>query len=345
MDTERAKNIKTVHHALTTYAFNVSTLSGDGLTDLAKSAEDALIEIVNLAYHCNFVNINRHHNNYPGIDWKESHYHTGLQITTTKGIEKIKDSIRKIVDNKVDVSRCVWFLLVSTDKYKPKAEEYLGYKIQVITIYDLIRQICAQSSSILSKIVFEITTQLRAWLPAGYGGGMQRNNFSLPSTNPVNFVNFCNLWNRLEETSEVPPAVFATLSRFVQAYSKLPFPARTSIANIISSSPHPSDINKPVEVYLLKYYYSLEEVAKNELEDILTIIISDGFGDYLDKNHTTHEIDDEIHIKSDRYFQLRWRVYEPDLEVFAAINFYYRAKFTTEQLFSAFQNSDFSLVD
>jgi hypothetical protein len=341
---EKGKNIEAVHHALTTYAYNVWALAQSGYTDEAKAAEDALINIVNIAYSCTFENLNKYYKNYPGIDWRERSYRTGLQITTTKSFEKIKKSIDAIIANKVETSSIIWFLIINPSEYKVRKDEYCGYSIKIITITDLIRQICILESALLLQVLSEIKSKLNAWLPPQFSGSYKEVSFHFPALAPREFITCHNFWCHLEDRAEVPSAVFSQLSRFTQEYCKLPPPAKTVIAKIIQHSELPSRSNKSIEIKLQNLYFHLSDKEQEEIIDLLEVVQSYGLGRIFEKNYVQVEGYDEPTFRADRYFELHWRVCEPDYDVFAALTMYYAKYSSRMELFNAFENSDFRAV-
>lgn len=344
MLTTRGGNIEVIHHTMTTYAYTVWSLAQSGLTDEAKAAEDSLINIVNIAYSCCFENLNRHHENYPGIDWREATYKTGLQITTTKGFGKIKSSIDTVISNKVTTSSEIWFLIICPSEYKIRKNDYKGYRIKTITITDLIRQICSLDDSKLVLTLSEIRLKLHKWLPPLSSGNYKATYFQLPASVPAEFISHHNFWDHLEEKAEVPSTVFAQLSFFIQKYCKLPTPAKIIIAKIIQHSELPSQTNKPITIKLQNLYFHLNSKEQNELIDLLEVIEHYGFGNFTEKNHTYREGFDEVTISTDRYFDLYWGTYEPNYNAFTALASYYIKFHTPKELFDAFENSNLKLV-
>lgn len=341
---ERGKNVEIVHHTLTTYAYNVWALAKSGMTDEAKVAEDSLINIVNIAYSSSFKNLNRHYENHPGIDWIEINYKTGLQITTTNNYEKIKKSINAVILNGVETSKEIWFLIVCPNEYKVRKNDYRKYIVKTITITDLIRQICTLEDATLLKVVCEIKSKLSAWLPPQYSGNYKEASFHLPAPEPKEFITHHNLWQHLDESAEVPSAVFAQLSRFIQNYSKLPPVAKTLIAKIIQHAELPSYSNRPVKIKLQNLYFHLSEKEQDELQNILEVIESNNLGRIFTEDYVQVEGYDEPTFIGYIYFELQWRICEPNYDAFAALMSYYIRFHSQDELFNAFENSDFRLV-
>ena len=71
-----------------------------GQTDINKISETILIPLFAEVYSCkNLNNLNvTEHANYPGIDLGDEVAKVAFQITSTPGIDKVKDTLQKFAD-------------------------------------------------------------------------------------------------------------------------------------------------------------------------------------------------------------------------------------------------------
>ncbi|UVL00523.1 SMEK domain-containing protein [Pseudomonas sp. B21-048] len=341
MLTERHRCTYEITFALGSYVTQIQLLAKEGQTDSAKAAEDSLIDIVNIAYNCNFVNMNTVRPNHPGIDWKETRYGTGLQVTVTETSAKIENSIDTIIRNNVNTSRVIWFLMLTTNKHG-QSGRHSGYNTQTITINDLVRQICALPDQLFFTAVEKIKEKLGPWFSRQNNSDLKVGGYKLPSVSPVDFINHHNLWDRLDSKEEVPPAVFKQLQVFADDFSKLPLPIRIVIAKIVQHAPTPKDIFQPLEIELDEFYYHLGDDERDELAQILGVIEKKYHGHLAQTNPRI--AGDGITINYDHYIQLSWRTSEPDMNIYTALKIYYLAALTVEDLYKAFEQVDFSLL-
>lgn len=338
MLTNRHRCTQEISFAFASYTAQVQLLAKEGLTDSAKAAEDALIEIVNIAYICNFVSMNAVKRNHPGIDWRETRYGTGLQVSVTDNSSKIKESIDTVIRNKVDTSRAIWFLTLTTSRHG-QSGKYLNYHTQVITMNDLLRQICALPDQRFFVAVEKIKDKLGPWFSSPKHS-IFSSDCKLPSVPPVDFINHHDLWDHLDLKEEVSSAVFEQIKIFVDDFSKFPHPIKKVIAQIVLHSPTPKDILKPLEIELDEFYFHLDADERGELAEILRIIEKKYHGCLAETNPRI--ADDGITINSDYYIQLSWRTSEPEMNIYSAFKIYYLATLTMQDLYEAFEQADFS---
>lgn len=336
--TDRLNSTYEISFAFASYTSQIRLLAKETYTDSAKAAEDALIDIVNIAYCCNFVNLNALKKNHPGIDWKESRYGTGLQVSVTDTASKRKESINALIRNNVKTSKAIWFLTLTTERYG-NSGEYEDYIIQVITMNDLFRQICSLPDELFFKAVKKISEKLGPWCLSKKEDFLVPS-YKLPATPPFDFISHHDLWKHLEHREEVPPAVIEQLKVFSESLCNLPRAVRSIVAKIVMYSPTPDSIRQPLEIDIIELYLHLEESEQESLEGVLGILERKFHGSVVEKNHKIE--DDGITISHDNYISLSWPVSEPDMNIYSALKKYYLSTLTKLDLYNAFDKADFS---
>ncbi|APC18319.1 hypothetical protein BLL42_22295 [Pseudomonas frederiksbergensis] len=338
MLTDRHRCTNEISFAFASYTAQVQLLAKETYTDSAKAAEDALIEIVNIAYCCNFENLNAVKKNHPGIDWREPRYGTGLQVSVTDTASKRKESVNAVIRNKIKTSKAIWFLTLTTDRYG-NSGEYAGYSMQVITMNDLLRQVCSLPDELFFKAVKKIKEKLGPWF-LGKKDDVLIPSYKLSPAPHHDFINYHGLWEHLESKEEVPSAVHEQLKGFLESLCNLPGPVRSVIAKIVLYSPTPNGILKPLEIDKIEFYLHLDESEQELLEGVLNVIERKGHGCVVEKNHEL--ADDGLTISYDLNISLNWRVFEPDMNIYSALKIYYLDVFTKLELYTAFEQADFS---
>ncbi|CAI8916794.1 SMEK domain-containing protein [Pseudomonas sp. IT-P218] len=325
-------------HALGSYANQVQLAAKEGYTDPAKAAEETLIEIVNLAYNCNFINLNASKINHPGIDWLEARYGTGLQVTVTDESSKINDSITKVTRHDVKTSNAIWFLIITTSRHGSSGK-HGKYSTSTITMNDIVRQISALPDEEFGKAVKLVKTKLSRYLNGSAVDFLSPKQPRLLSTSPTAFIDFHELWLRLDSRDDVQAAVISQLNSFLESYCFLPAPVRAIVKKIIEFSSAPKNIREPLRVDLTEFFYRLNEKEKSELPDIIEILEKNSHG-RLQCSNSRFE-DDGVTIISDHHIELDWTVCEPDMNIYAALKSFYLSAFDLSRLSAAFEACHF----
>lgn len=347
MLTTKAADIEIITHILTTYAYHVKARAKQNYTDESKAAEDALLSTINLAYRKNFINLNHIDENFPGIDWRTEDDQIGLQVTSTTSWEKITSTIDTVIRKGINISRCIWFVFIDANNYKPNKDEYNSHKIKTITILDLISKISMLDERGVLEIKAEIMGKLSAWIPQTYVQSPTSfipHTYSISKIKPIRFITHNGLWGTLESDFDVPHAVSKQLKVFITNYAKLPLVARTLIAKAVRHADQPKRLNSPIEIAITKLFLHLSSPEKDDLELILKYISESGLGGIAEKNHEMYEHQDEVYISFDNYLELDWRVHEPDYNVYTALKSYYSYYFPEIDMHQAFELSNFHLI-
>lgn len=136
-----------------------------GLTDLNIFCEDFFKQILNLTFDLNLINLNTKKNNFPGIDLGDKRKKIGFQVTSRNDKEKVKDTIKKIINPKHNVFeeyRIIKILIIGDRKReyvfneKEFNENYSELKFdEKVDIIDII-QLCKEIFSIDYEKLFDI---------------------------------------------------------------------------------------------------------------------------------------------------------------------------------------------
>ena len=223
MQSKRLQYMNELMHALGSYASQVQLSAKEGLTDSAKDAENTLIDIVNLAYGSKFINLNSQKIDHPGIDWIETQYRTGLQVTVTEDESKISDSIDTLIRHNVETSKEIWFLVITTSRHGGH-RKHGKYRAQTITINDVLRQISALPDDAFFLTVEKAKEKLSGWFNHNRPMRLEVNLPKLISKSPTEFINHHNLWSHFDEVKDVSPATIKNLITSLKATQLSPHP-------------------------------------------------------------------------------------------------------------------------
>ncbi|CAK9890083.1 SMEK domain-containing protein [Pseudomonas fluorescens] len=347
MLTNRGRNLELITSSLSSYTHHINLQAQRNLLDEAKGAEDSLLDIVNLAYNYKFKNLNHIDENFPGIDWQEGSNGIGLQVTTTRTWKKITTTIDTLIRNKVPSAKEIWFLFISATRYTPKQNDYNGYTVKIIAIPDLLKTISSLEDVEISNLAKIVNLKLGAWIPqihAVQASSYAYNSYSTPSKEPSVFISYHNLWDSLGDQTIVGKTILKQIEQFATHYSQLPLIARRVIAKTIQRATPPRWLNWKIEINLQELELYLSDDERSSFDNIITLLKSKDLGHLSEKNHKLMEYGEEPHITYDNYLALSWRMSEPDYDMFTALRSYYLAHFSEQQLFHAFEFSDFSEI-
>lgn len=342
MLSDRQQYMYELTYALGSYANQIQLAAKEGYTDPAKAAEETLIEIVNLAYNCKFFNLNAGKMNHPGIDWLEARYRTGLQVTVTDELSKIKDSITKLVRHDVKTSSEIWFLIITTSRHGSSGK-HGKYSTRVITINDIVRQISALPDEEFCNAVNKVKEKLSRYLSGNPVNSSRAKNPKPLSSSPTAFIDHHKLWSSLDSRDDVSAAVIDKLNSFLENYCLLPAPARAIATKVIEFSSTPKNIHAPLKVELTEFFYRLSEKEQTELPDIIEILEKNSHGRL---HHSNPRLaDDGVTINYDSHIELEWSVYEPDMNIYAALKTFYLSSFGLSRLIVALEELYFGELE
>lgn len=345
---ERGNNLEIISSVLSSYAYHIIFQAHRNLQDEAKGAEDSLLDVVNLAYNCNFMNLNNLEKNFPGIDWRAGNNGIGLQVTTTKTWKKISSTIDTIIRNKIDCEKEIWFLFISNDKYSPKQKSYNGYTIKSITILDLLNKISCLSDLNILELKNDMLVKLKAWTFDRYTtptSSYVYNSYSAPQSDLKNFITHHDLWSSLGNDTNVAQVILEQIQNFASQYSQLPPIARTVIAKAILYAPQPGLLNWQIEINIDVLWLYLSEDEKSSFHSIVSLLKTKDLGCITEKDHKMIECENEVIITHTPYLELNWLMCEPYYDIFTSLKSFYSIHLSEEKLFRAFETSNFSEVN
>src|SRR5688572_30087236 len=95
------KSLVRISELLSRFKVQVGILSASSMLDLNVVAEDFFIPVLNDLFDCELLNANSTTKNFPALDLIDNKKRTGFQITSTSSLNKVKDTVRKIIANKL----------------------------------------------------------------------------------------------------------------------------------------------------------------------------------------------------------------------------------------------------
>lgn len=97
-----------------------------GQYDINRLAEDVLVPVFRDAFGCPFLrNLNRERQNYAGIDLGDDQARVAFQVTSEAGIDKIKDTLQKVVAHKHYLRYDTVYVFILTEKQKRYSKKAL----------------------------------------------------------------------------------------------------------------------------------------------------------------------------------------------------------------------------
>ena len=113
----QAVSLQRISQLLARFSEQVNILNDNGEFSINTHAENILIPILSDLYNCNLENINYSDKvNYPAIDLRDSTNKISFQITSTKGINKVKHTLNKFLEYDLYKSYDEVYVFIITDK-------------------------------------------------------------------------------------------------------------------------------------------------------------------------------------------------------------------------------------
>lgn len=219
-----------------------------GIYDLNKYVEDFFREFFNILYEANYKNLNEHRSNEPGLDIGDKKLKSAYQITSTKKLQKIKDTLSKITDQqKSDYSKI--FIFIAGKKqgsYSISEDDKCGINFSaernIIDIKDIMRDIIyldfdplhrlhsyTKRSAAKVRIELEIPNELGKY-PTSVADYIER----IPKPSIGDCKKIAEHWNKQGFGDEILGDEFKSeITRFSKELSKLPRASREFLATMI----------------------------------------------------------------------------------------------------------------
>ncbi len=322
----------------------------DGLTDLPKSQEISLLQLINLAFDTDFEDLNRKKQNYPGVDYGSISMKTGLQMTATVKKKKFSDTL-DIYDRNTLLKQSfpnVWFFLLTVEPI-PESVKLTVPNIKYITLFDMQRRVLDQDITFQVEFINQLKKEYGRYFESSKS---KVNTFLLPET--VDIPTDMLLFNEFIATEQWFPEdpgtgylkIYDLISAFANDIRKCTIKAREILVSMIQLAPPPQEINDKIVVYADHVYGSLNINENN-------IASYDYNKHLLEINDLIEEIDDFIGFRyegDDVYFEVRkqyvlnYRIFEPELNLFSAMYIFFSKNHNLNEFKNAILNCDFSLL-
>lgn len=238
-----------------------------GLFDDNKHWENIIRKILNDSLGYELENLNRDKSNYPGIDLGDSSNGIGIQVTTTKTSAKIKNTLEKMLKEKVyeEYNYLKVFILGDKqDSYTVDMQPYEG-KIHfnvnkdIWDFQDLLTFMNDMNTTELTNILTYLQEEF------GVGDGKQQDISETSAMVIINYLNDAKRWAEiasvegrtlkgcceLEDAHNVCKEVIGLLS--TQEYSLL-CELFESIGNLLKEMNNQNGTNQILSSYKLKFY-------------------------------------------------------------------------------------------
>jgi hypothetical protein len=315
----------------------------NGLTDLSKSQENSLLELINLAYATEFEDMNRINPNYAAIDYGDCYNGLGLQMTVTVTKQKFQNTLIKLLkyDSKQSFKE-LWFFLLIVDAVPSNVMLYdQAVQIKYITLNDMINEIVSKDLDIQRSFLNTLKQEYFQYFRL-------QNRFNIPQnvSVPNDLVVFNNFIQTVEWFTENPnlgyEKVYNFIDNFQRCLCRCSYPARTILAYILKVQGIPSDYNSKVKIYLDHlmgglnidddnfddFKYQLDLLVASELVDIEN--------EFQGLNGLTIELRPVV--------VLSFQTYEPEINLFSVLPNFYIKYHSLNEYFLAIENADFSLL-
>ena len=155
MNLEKSKD--RIKELMTRFVTEINVASAMGQTDINRESENVLIQLLSEIYgYTDLKNLNvSEGSNFPGIDLGDKKAKIAYQITSRRDSEKIKDTLRKFVKNKLyeEYDRLVIYILTEKREYQGRGFDEIiqgkfsfDKKNDILDYQDLLGEISGFSS-------------------------------------------------------------------------------------------------------------------------------------------------------------------------------------------------------
>lgn len=317
----------------------------NGLTDLSKSQEKALLPIINEIYSKKFYDMNEGNANYPGIDYGDFDNKLGLQMTITVSKQKVQETVNKII--KYDKERKikeVWMFFLIVDPVPTNVIiNTADINVKYMTLVDLGNNVINAGLDYQEKFLSLIKRQYSRYFQASA-------SFSVPEKIPVPVD--LSIFNNFIQTKEWFPddpnegyqKVYNFISSFQECLLNCSYKARDILACIIQIQGVPVSHNSNIKIHIERLVARLNINIEDEAFDLLIYNL-----ELLESNHLI-DISDDFQgmygnvIKTKRLATLSYKTYEPEINLFSVLPNFYLKHYSWDDFFNAIRYADFSLL-
>lgn len=355
MPTNRENLIKDCATILSVYSNYISYLSSINMNDAAIIAESNMLDIVNFIFDKNFKDTNKEFKlNFPGIDYLDEKSKSGMQVTKVASVSKIKKSIDKLIESTDIQIDTVWFLFLINKKYSPMINFYRDKKIITATLVSIFIKIetlndnkLKQARTLLEPLYLHINKTETKMIEQ-----------VTPITIPSSFCCFATVvdnWITNQFSLSHPHFRYVfdkklftdSMIIFIEKLYQIPKSMRSFIASIMILALPTKNLREGLKVSVIDLYYNLNKDAKehidNYIEHLKEINLLQVHDKILGIDYTqNNEID--THLKTKRYIEISYLIYDLELDIFTALKFFYLKKYSTKELYEAIGNANFKLL-
>ena len=137
------QSLKRINELMSFFVTQIKCGTAMGKTDLNKVAENILIPIIAEVYgYRNLENLNFTKGiNYPSVDLGDETARVAFQITATRGIEKVQDTLTKFVEHKLYEKYDRIIIHIITEKQEKYSDKEINRIIQGKFSFDVKKDI------------------------------------------------------------------------------------------------------------------------------------------------------------------------------------------------------------
>ncbi|WP_275183451.1 SMEK domain-containing protein [Citrobacter freundii] len=352
MKPEQMKNREELVKFATILAYQIKLSTRSNLNDISTSQERSLLPLINRAWGENFVDMNKHSQNYPGLDYAQPGKRLGLQMTATVTKQKYQKTLKKLREREELKGKFdeVWFFVLIAGSLPDNVRENPSdFRCKYYTLHDLVEKVMEQPLQFQYDFLALAKQEYSDYFLTT--GATANQGYSVSENQPI--PSDLELFNALIETeawfddvAEGKQIVFDFLENFRKTLRQCNSLARNLLSKIISEIDVPENTNAKMKFPEKQLFGPLnidktnyEEFSK-ALDDLHEIGLIERWDDYVGM----YEVGEDIHIKNNRMISVHYNKTCPEMNLYAALYLFYKKYNDIEDLVSAIENHDFSLL-
>lgn len=273
---------------LSSFVFNLHLDKSVDLYDSSRYAETFFIQILNMVYGLNLINMNHYHANYPSIDLGDESAKTAFQITSERTANKIKKTLTKFENHELDNIYDQLYILVLSAEKTPRITHHISENIsfKCLNLIDILKRIACLSDRKLELIVDYLNNALAS-------PQIQANRIAAQPDQYIHFSESINLSDFAYkayafEVEESIKLVNQQFDDFINLMMKLGRNERCLLYFITSewdSNREPNKIIVPMSIVECKYTDTTKYIETLRYKNLLDI--EDNYNPYNDDRYTT----------------------------------------------------------
>lgn len=332
-----------IRHFFATVFAQIKLDTRDGLTDLSKSQEKALLPIINEIYSKTFKDMNKDNANYPGIDYGDFDDGLSLQMTITVSKQKVQETVNKIL--KYDKERKikeVWMFFLIVDAIPSNVKiNTEDIKIKYMTLDDLSDKVINADLDYQRSFLSLIERQYSSYF---------RDNLSFSIPENTRVPTDLSMFNDFIETEEWFPdnpeegyeKIYNFISSFQDCLLSCSYDARKILAYILEVQGIPPNYNSKVKIYLdnLMGRLNINDDNFDEFEYQLELLVASNLVD-IEKEFQNF---DGMTVRYRKVVVASYHTYEPEINLFSVLPKFYVKHYAFKEYLTAIKNADFFLL-